>query len=179
MLQDLATRTGRSIDPVISTQEDIDLSYRLTPPLVTDAKADAQPAEWVTAQLLRDALPARVNELLLRQALRDGASDIHVEPMENRLRIRFRIDGILHEVMNLPVEMHPTIISRLKIMSGINIGERRRPQDGQLNFEAQGRSVDVWVAISGTGTGEMSVLRLLDNKKFTLLGPDQLGFRTA
>ena len=168
LLQDLATRIGRSID----------LSYPLTPPLVTDAKADAQPAERVTARLLRDALPVQVIEMLLRQALQDGASDIHVEPMENRLRIRFRIDGILHEVMNLPVEMHPTIISRLKIMCGINIAERRRPQDGQLNFEAQGRSVDVWVAISGTVTGEMSVLRLLDNKKFTLLGLDQLGFNT-
>ena len=82
--------------------------------------------------------------------------------MENRLRIRFRIDGILHEVMNLPVEMHPTIISRLKIMCGMNIAERRRPQDGQLSFEAPGRSVDVRVAISGTVTGEMSVMRLLD-----------------
>ncbi|MBQ10332.1 MAG: hypothetical protein CMJ45_02145 [Planctomyces sp.] len=182
LLQDLATRTGRGIDPVISTQEDIqehiDLSYRLTQPLVTDAKADAQPAERVTARLLRDALPAQVIEMLLRQALQDGASDIHVEPMENRLRIRFRIDGILHEVMNLPVEMHPTIISRLKIMCGMNIAERRRPQDGQLNFEAQGRTVDVRVAISGTVTGEMSVMRLLDNKKFTLLGLDQLGFNT-
>ena len=180
LLQDLATRTGRSIDPVISTQEDIqehvDLSYRLTPPLVTDAKADAQPAERVTARRLRDALPVQVIEMLLRQALQDGASDIHVEPMENRLRIR--IDGIFHEVMNLPVETHPTIISRLKIMCGMNIAERRRPQDGQLNFEAQGRSVDVRVAISGTVTGEMSVLRLLDNKKFTLLGLDQLGFNT-
>jgi type II secretory ATPase GspE/PulE/Tfp pilus assembly ATPase PilB-like protein len=180
LLQDLATRTGYAIDPVISTQEDIqehvDLSYRLTQPLVTEQTADAQPAERVTARHLRDALPAQVIEMLLRQALQDGASDIHIEPMENRLRIRFRIDGILHDVMNLPVEMHPTIISRLKIMCGMNIAERRRPQDGQLNFEAQGRSVDVRVAISGTVTGEMSVLRLLDNKKFTLLGLDQLGF---
>ena len=180
LLQDLATRTGFTIDPVISTQEDIqehvDLSYRLTQPLVSEATADAQPTERVTARLLRDALPAQVIEMLLRQALQDGASDIHVEPMENRLRIRFRIDGILHDVMNLPVEMHPTIISRLKIMCGMNIAERRRPQDGQLNFEAQNRTIDVRVAISGTVTGEMSVLRLLDNKKFTLLGLDQLGF---
>jgi general secretion pathway protein E len=180
LLQDLATRTGYAIDPVICTQEDIqehvDLSYRLTQPLVTEPKADAQPAERVTARLLRDALPAQVIEMLLRQALQDRASDIHIEPADNRLRIRFRIDGILHDVMNLPIEMHPTIISRLKIMCGMNIAERRRPQDGQLNFEAQNRTIDVRVAISGTVNGEMSVLRLLDNKKFTLLGLDQLGF---
>jgi len=182
LLQDLATRTGYVIDPVISTQEDIqehvDLSYRLTQPLVAETTADAQPAERVTARLLRDALPAQVIELLLRQALQDRASDIHVEPTESRLRIRFRIDGILHDVMNLPIEMHPTIISRLKIMCGMNIAERRKPQDGQLNFEAQNRTIDVRVAISGTVTGEMSVLRLLDNKKFTLLGLDQLGFNS-
>lgn len=182
LLQDLATRTGCAIDPVISTQEDIqehvDLSYRLTQPLVSETKADAQPAERVTARLLRDALPAQVIEMLLRQALQDRASDIHVEPTDERLRIRFRIDGILHDVMNLPIEMHPTIISRLKIMCGMNIAERRRPQDGQLNFEAQNRTIDVRVAISGTVNGEMSVLRLLDNKKFTLLGLDQLGFNS-
>ena len=182
LLQDLATRTGYVIDPVISTQEDIqehvDLSYRLTQPLVAETTADAQPAERVTARLLRDALPAQVIELLLRQALQDRASDIHIEPTESRLRIRFRIDGILHDVMNLPIEMHPTIISRLKIMCGMNIAERRKPQDGQLNFEAQNRTIDVRVAISGTVTGEMSVLRLLDNKKFTLLGLDQLGFNS-
>ena len=182
LLQDLATRTGCAIDPVISTQEDIqehvDLSYRLTQPLVSETKADAQPAERLTARLLRDALPAQVIEMLLRQALQDRASDIHVEPADERLRIRFRIDGILHDVMNLPIEMHPTIISRLKIMCGMNIAERRRPQDGQLNFEAQNRTIDVRVAISGTVNGEMSVLRLLDNKKFTLLGLDQLGFNS-
>jgi general secretion pathway protein E len=79
--------------------------------------------------------------------------------------------------MHLPREMHPTMISRLKIMCGLNIAERRRPQDGQLTFEVVDRTVDVRVAISSTVDGEMAVLRLLDNKKFTLLTLDQLGFR--
>ena len=117
--------------------------------------------------------------MLLRQALQDRASDIHLEPSDNRLRIRFRIDGILHEVTNLPAEMHPTIISRLKIMSGLNIAERRRPQDGQLYFEGPDRKIDVRVAISGTVAGEMAVLRLLDKEKFTLLGLEQLGLQDA
>ena len=191
LLQDLAARTGCAIEPVVTTEEDIqehiDREYRLiAQPLVSDASptessdSPGQP-ERVTAKHLRDALPAQVIELLLRQAIQDRASDIHIEPAENRLRIRFRIDGILHEVMNLPAEMHPTIISRLKIMSGLNIAERRRPQDGQLNFEGTDRAggirkIDVRLAISGTVAGEMAVLRLLDKDKFKLLGLEQLGF---
>lgn len=183
VLQDLASRTGYTIDPVITTEEDlqehVDRAYRITAQPLSGAKAtDTDLSESrLTAQTLREAGPAQVINLLLQQALQDRASDIHIEPSDTRLRIRFRIDGILHEVMNLPLDMHPTIISRLKIMCGMNIAERRRPQDGQLTFEVMDRSVDVRVAISGTVAGEMSVLRLLDDKKFTLLSLDQLGFR--
>jgi type II secretory ATPase GspE/PulE/Tfp pilus assembly ATPase PilB-like protein len=181
LLQDLTARTGRTIEPVIAVAEDIqeqiDLSYRLTQPLKMEASLEemTQPGERLTAKHLREALPTQVISMLLSQALQDRASDIHVEPSETRLRIRFRIDGLLHDVMELPMEMHPALISRLKIMSGMNIAERRRPQDGQLNFQAQNRTVDVRVAVANTATGEMAVLRLLDNKKFTLLTLDQLG----
>ncbi|MCI0896714.1 MAG: type II/IV secretion system protein [Chloroflexi bacterium] len=183
VLQDLASRTGYTIDPVITTEEDlqehVDRAYRITaqPLSGVEASEDDIPESRLTAQTLRESGPAQVINLLLHQALQDRASDIHIEPSDSRLRIRFRIDGILHEVMNLPLDMHPTIISRLKIMCGMNIAERRRPQDGQLTFEVMDRSVDVRVAISGTVAGEMSVLRLLDDKKFTLLSLDQLGFR--
>ena len=180
LLQDLTARTGRIIDPVVTTREDIqehiDLYYRLSESLETNGTGDDGQPERVTSRLLREAGPAQVINLLLRQALQDRASDVHVEPAEDRLRIRYRIDGILHEVLNLPIDMHPTIISRLKIECGMNIAERRRPQSGQLDFEANGRQVDVRVEVSGTVTGEMSVMRLLDNAKFTLLGLEQLGF---
>jgi general secretion pathway protein E len=181
LLQDLSARTGYIIEPVIAVAEDIqeqiDLSYRLTQPLKMEASLGemSQPGERLTAKHLREALPTQVISMLLSQALQDRASDIHVEPSEARLRIRFRIDGLLHDVMALPMEMHPALISRLKIMSGMNIAERRRPQDGQLNFQAHNRTVDVRVAVANTATGEMAVLRLLDNKKFTLLTLGQLG----
>jgi len=185
LLQDLAARTGYIIQPVIAIPEDIeeqiDLSYRMTQSINLDP-AQAQSGETgdrLTAKQLKNALPAQVIALLMTQALQDRASDIHIEPAETRLRIRFRIDGLLHDVMQLTMEMHPAIISRLKIMSGMNIAERRRPQDGQLNFAAQNRSVDVRVAICNTASGEMAVLRLLDNKKFTLLSLDQLGMAGA
>ena len=181
-IQDLAVRTGHAIDPVISTPKDIveqiDLSYRLTE--LSGATSDPDEEEGgptagrLTASSIREAQPAEVIDLLLKQALQDRASDIHLQPTESRLRIRFRIDGILHDVMNLPLELHPTFISRLKIMSGMNIAERRRPQDGQFSIEVQNRKVDVRVAISSTVTGELAVLRLLD-KEFTVMGLDQLG----
>ncbi len=182
VLQDFASRTGYTIDPVITTEEDlqehVDRAYRITAQPLSGVHADEADlsAGRLTAQTIRESGPAQVINLLLQQALQDRASDIHIEPTDSRLRFRFRIDGILHEVMNLPLEMSPTIISRLKIMCGLNIAERRRPQDGQLNFEVMDRTVDVRVAISGTVAGEMAVLRLLDNKKFTLLTLDQLGF---
>ena len=177
-IQDLTTRTGCTIDPVIATpddiQENIDLSYRAIERQAATALTEDGSAR-PTADALRNSQPAEIVQTLLVQALQDRASDIHLEPSETRLRIRYRIDGILHEVMNLPPEMHPAMISRLKIMSGMNIAERRRPQDGQLNFEALDREVDVRVAISPTVAGEMAVLRLLDNQKFSLISLGQLG----
>lgn len=173
-IQDLTIRTGLIIEPVVATPTDIvehiDLSYRLTEMAESPDQDDVR----VTASIIRDAQPAEVIDLLLRQALQDRTSDIHIQPTETFLRIRFRIDGILHDVMNLPLEMHPTFISRLKIMSGMNIAERRRPQDGQFSMEVHNRTVDVRVAVSSTVTGEMAVLRLLD-KEYTILGLDQLG----
>ncbi|MEE9247647.1 MAG: GspE/PulE family protein [Dehalococcoidia bacterium] len=179
LIQDLAARTGRAIDPVVATPEDIvehiDISYRLTEnPEETSFGGGEATGGRVTATLLRDAQPAQIIDLLLRQALQDRSSDIHIEPGESRVRVRFRIDGILHDIMNLPLEMLPAIISRIKIMAGMNIAERRRPQDGQFTVEVQNRNVDVRVAISSTVSGEMAVLRLLD-KGFILFGLNQLG----
>ena len=99
---------------------------------------------------------------LVTQALRDRASDIHLEPTDDRMRVRFRIDGALNEVLRLPGSIGPAIISRLKIMSDMNIVEKRRPQDGQFQTVVDGRELDVRVATTATIFGEKAVLRLLD-----------------
>ncbi len=180
-LQDLTARTGSFIEPVIATHEDIlahiDLVYRLNEGLRTRPGQVGSTGGEVPGQRLEDAPPAELVDLLIRQALQDRASDVHLEPAEKAIRVRFRIDGILHDVASVPPATHPMLISRLKIASGMNIAERRRPQDGQLTFELNNRQVDVRVAVSGTADGEMAVLRLLD-KKLTLLGLDQLGMGT-
>ena len=112
---------------------------------------------------------------IVGQAMRDRASDIHVEPLDDRLRIRFRIDGNLVEAFSIPIGVHAALTSRLKIMSGMNIVERRRPQDGQFSTSIDGKDVDVRVASVSTVFGEKIVMRILDKGR-SMIGLAELGF---
>ena len=112
---------------------------------------------------------------IVSQALRDRASDIHIEPLDEKLRIRYRIDGHLVEAFNLPVGVHAALTSRLKIMSGMNIVEKRRPQDGQFSTVVDGKEVDVRVASVATVFGEKIVMRILDKSR-SMIGLSELGF---
>ena len=104
-----------------------------------------------------------VNAIILK-AIQDGASDIHIEPDETVLRVRFRIDGVLRqdEKINPPLGLAPAIVSRIKIMSSLDIAERRAPQDGRMRVNAAGRSIDLRVSIIPAYTGEKTVIRILD-----------------
>ncbi len=115
-----------------------------------------------------DAPVVQVVGRILTQAMRDRASDVHIEPSELGIRIRYRIDGALKEVLTLPSSMAVGLISRIKIMAGMNIVERRRPQDGQLRTEIDGKTVDVRVATVATIWGEKCVMRLLDRTRSVL-----------
>jgi len=114
-----------------------------------------------------------VNSLLF-QAVKDRASDIHIEPFERTLAVRFRIDGILYDVISPPKRFQPIIISRVKIMAGLDIAEKRLPQDGRLRAKVAGKDIDVRVSVVPTAYGERVVLRLLDRSS-TLLGLEELG----
>ncbi len=112
---------------------------------------------------------------IVSQAMRDRASDIHIEPMDEKMRIRFRIDGHLVEAFSLPLSAHPALTSRLKIMSGMNIVEKRKPQDGQFSTVIDGKDVDVRVASVATVFGEKIVMRILDKSR-SMIGLSELGF---
>ena len=112
-----------------------------------------------------DAPVVRIVNLVITQGLRDRASDIHLEPQESRVRVRYRIDGALHDVLALPESMAAAISSRVKIMAGMNIVERRKAQDGQIATEIEGRSLDIRVATTPTIWGEKVVMRLLDKSR--------------
>jgi general secretion pathway protein E len=111
-----------------------------------------------------DAPIIRLINALLTQAVRENASDIHVEPFENRLVVRFRIDGVLREVLQSRRAVAPLVVSRIKVMSKLDIAEKRLPQDGRISLKVAGRAVDVRVSTIPSGHGERVVLRLLDKQ---------------
>ena len=126
-------------------------------------------------EIVEDAPIVRYVNLLITQAVQDRASDIHIEPTETDLRIRYRIDGVLHEVMRSPQQLGAGVTSRLKVMADMDIAERRRPQDGRLSVDLGGRSVDLRVATLPTVWGEKVVMRILDNST-ARLGLTDLAF---
>lgn len=115
--------------------------------------------------------------LIFAQAVRDSASDIHIEPYERDMKVRYRIDGMLRDVMTPPKRMHAAIVSRLKILGEMNIAERRLPQDGRIKIVIAGRNVDIRVSIVPTVYGERAVMRILD-KGTAMLGLEDLGMRS-
>ena len=115
-----------------------------------------------------DAPIVRFVNLLISQAIQDKASDIHIEPAEHDLRVRYRIDGVLHEMQSAPKAIQNGVTSRLKIMSEIDIAERRKPQDGRMSVSHAGRKIDLRVATLPTVWGEKVVMRILDNSSSTL-----------
>jgi type IV pilus assembly protein PilB len=113
-----------------------------------------------------DAPVVQVVNLIVTQALRDRASDIHIEPQGDRVRVRYRIDGALHDAIDpLPGNMAAALTSRIKILAGMNIVERRRPQDGQISMEIDGRPIDIRVSTVATIWGEACVMRVLDKSR--------------
>ncbi|MCB1281333.1 MAG: Flp pilus assembly complex ATPase component TadA, partial [Salinibacterium sp.] len=115
-----------------------------------------------------DAPIVRFVNLLISQAIQDRASDIHIEPAERQLNVRYRIDGVLHEMQQAPRTIQNGVISRLKIMSDIDIAERRKPQDGRMSVSHGGRKIDLRVATLPTVWGEKVVMRILDNAESTM-----------
>jgi type IV pilus assembly protein PilB len=112
---------------------------------------------------------------LISHAIREGASDIHIEPKEKHTKIRYRIDGVLSDAMEPPSKMHAAVVSRLKIMSNLDISERRLPQDGRIAAIVGGRNIDLRISTLPTSHGEKAVIRVLDGKSISL-GLEQLGF---
>jgi len=111
---------------------------------------------------------------LISNAVREGASDIHIEPKEKFLRTRYRIDGVLFEMKQSPLKMHPAIVSRIKIMADLDISERRLPQDGKIKVSIGGRAIDLRISTLPTNHGEKVVIRVLDSESITR-GLEQLG----
>lgn len=139
------------------------------------AKADNQ-AKAKEEEIVASAPAAKIVQSLVNRAVREGASDIHVEPTEEEIIVRFRVDGILRKIISLPVEILPAIVSRIKILSGMKIDETRLPQDGRFQIALDQAEVDFRVSTFPTVNGEKVVMRILD-KSAGILTLEQLGLR--
>ncbi len=147
--------------------------------LTSDLVTDEDTADLSTLTEVSDEAPVvRFVNLLINQAISDRASDIHIEPTERDLRVRYRIDGVLHDAHRSPKHIQNGVISRLKIMSDMNIAERRVPQDGRLSVNHDGRKIDLRIATLPTVWGEKVVARILDNST-ARLGLTDLAFSPA
>jgi len=183
-IDDIRSITRADVKVVVSTPacitSAIDRSHRVdadveeTTSLALDSTEDDEDLAQLR-EVTEDAPIVRLVNLLIRQAVQDRASDIHIEPAERDVRVRYRVDGVLHEVMRTPKRVQAGLISRLKIMADLNIAERRVPQDGRISVHLAGRQVDLRVATLPTVFGEKVVMRILD-KGTALLDLADLGF---
>jgi general secretion pathway protein E len=178
---DVFTQTNMKIEVAYAGAADIrraiDIYYRsseeiqekvseFTPPaLLENEKSPGFTAETPLTESL---------DMIIEQAVRDRASDIHLEPQEDRLRVRYRIDGVLHDMNSLPVRAHAELASRIKILAGMDVTHSRQPQDGQFSCKAGERNIDIRVAATDTVWGERISLRLLD-KSLSLFTLPELG----
>ena len=184
VIEDLKARSRKSILPAVATPDDIkeaiNLSYRVSGEIqqqigqVAPAAPEATAAARLSPDIVAQTPIVRTVDLLVAQAVRDRASDIHLEPQEDHLRVRYRIDGILHDMLSLPLNAQAAVVSRIKVLAGMNIAERRRPQDGQFAAAVDGKQVDLRVASSDSIHGEMLVLRVLD-KSLSLFDLTEVG----
>jgi type IV pilus assembly protein PilB len=186
--------TGYKINPVISSGQDISESIELTYPdatkgiiddLVKEMSASSielikeeremLPSEQELTRISREAPVIQVTNMILEDAVKRKASDILFEPLDKKLRVRFRIDGLLQEEKSPPKAMHPSIVSRIKVMSDLDIAEHRLPQDGRFKIRLSGNEIDFRVSILPSSFGEKVALRILD-KSQAMLDIDKLGF---
>jgi type IV pilus assembly protein PilB len=183
-VDDIRSLTGREVRPVVVTRPDVTAAINRfhradsdLDQLTTTMGGNENGSEDLTAlkEVVEDAPIVKFVNLLITQAINDRASDIHLEPGEHQLRVRFRIDGVLHEIMRSPRAIQAGVISRLKIMAEMDIAERRVPQDGRLSVSVAGKKIDLRVASLPTVWGEKIVMRVLDNSTAMLTLAD-LGF---
>jgi type IV pilus assembly protein PilB len=167
----LQNKIGRQVKVYMASEEGLRRvlsQYETDLSAATDAATAIEQENATTAStsdiktIVQDSPISRALSTILEYAVRAGASDIHIEPLEGALKIRTRIDGILREVMQLPKSVEPALVSRIKILSNLKIDEHRIPQDGQFTVRLSGKEVDLRIAISPVVWGEQVVIRLLD-----------------
>lgn len=186
-IQDVRLLVQMPVAPLLATRDDIMENIERVFTRATAAKAadDYLQAQAGALEGLDDAsldinsAPiVRLVNSLLENAVRSGASDVHVEPDQDRMRVRIRVDGILQEIISTSLNTHGAVVSRIKVMAGINISEKRVPQDGRAMISVGNREIDLRVSTMPTNHGEKVVIRILDRASY-LVGKENLGLSPA
>jgi type IV pilus assembly protein PilB len=185
-LDDVSIATGLGVSPVISTVTEIKAAIERVYGIREHARGiieeigpAARPADEAAETADRTEAPViRLADLILNQGIRDRASDVHIEPTENEVRVRYRIDGVLHTAMTVPKQAYVPLVARFKVMARMNVAEHRVPQDGSFQMTADGRAVDFRVSTIPVLYGERVALRILDKSQSILTLP-QLGMDAA
>ncbi|OLC28310.1 MAG: type II secretion system protein GspE [Armatimonadetes bacterium 13_1_40CM_64_14] len=191
---DVRLVTGLELEQVVAAEEDImaaisryytggvDLEEAMRQAATTDIDIADEKTEDISVQELRtlteEAPVVRLVNLIISQAIGDSASDIHMEPHRRSVQVRYRVDGLLHDVMTPPKQLQAAIVSRIKIMANLDIAERRIPQDGRIHVVIENKEYDLRVSTLPTVFGEKVVMRILDQSS-TRLGLGKLGFTPA
>ena len=184
-LDDVRTITGRDVEPVVAAAEEIErviqkyAGMRRQADLLAAADDDVQTAEMDLTDAsvgVDDAPVVQLVQAIMMQATSSRASDIHIEPGPEGVRVRFRVDGVLHDIMTVPKAMQNGLLSRLKVMSDLDIAERRLPQDGRISLRVGPKAFDLRLASIPTVHGEKIAARILD-KSSALMELSDLGFR--
>ncbi|TET25710.1 MAG: type II/IV secretion system protein, partial [Dehalococcoidia bacterium] len=181
-LEAFSAQSQMTIKPIVASSQEvrdaIDFNYKGYGEIEKQVSSISTTAGLIDERLAVsaavDAPLAKALDLIVDEAVKARSSDIHIEPEEDRLRVRYRIDGTLQDMISLPSNIHSALVSRIKILADMNIADHHRPQDGQFSTKAKGRQIDVRVASAPTVHGEMAVLRLLD-KSLALIEMSGLG----
>jgi Type II secretory pathway, ATPase PulE/Tfp pilus assembly pathway, ATPase PilB len=197
-IDDIKAITGFNISPIITTDKDIkeaisqyyeENAYTAIEKIVDDMKDSSENISMVEersdqdlgggqsqfANMAQDAPVVKITNLILAEGVNYRSSDILIEPLENEVRVRYRVDGVLQDAKRPPKALHNPIISRLKVMSNLDIAERRLPQDGRFKVRLHGREVDFRISVLPSSKGEKVALRILDKSQATL-DLEKLGF---
>ncbi|HVT80817.1 MAG TPA: ATPase, T2SS/T4P/T4SS family [Phycisphaerae bacterium] len=191
LIEEIQQLTGHTVQVVASTPRDISATMQAHLPaanvfVIDDIIEEVRPEDFTLVETQMEEIGnlqevaghspiIKLVNYLIYNAVRDGASDIHIEPDEKKTRVRYRVDGRLYEKLCPPHSMHPAVISRIKIMAGLDISERRLPQDGGIHVLLEGRPIDLRVSTMPEKWGEKAVVRIIDNRNIPV-NLEKLGF---
>lgn len=190
LLDDIQIFANRTVDAVVASESDIkdliDLHYRMSDESLDKIIDEMQDKKTMDIDTSEDFTLSNIEEisnsptviklvdLILLQAIKDRASDLHIEPFEEKTQVRYRVDGILRELPPPPKHLHIGIISRIKVMANLDISENRKPQDGRIRLNVGGKEIDLRIATLPTVRGEGIAMRILD-KSVMMMGLEQIG----